>query len=102
MLRLVKTQDITQHEFNERIELAHYVGAPDVFDKLPPAKFLKKSTRIQIDGMIAEARQKNKDRELTDAEKNAIVDKINIEVAELCEEVREDMKIKYATGEELI
>lgn len=39
---------------------------------------------------------------LTDAEKDAIVDKINIEVAELCEEVREDMKIKYATGEELI
>jgi hypothetical protein len=52
--------------------------------------------------MIAEARQKNLDRELTDAEKDVILEKINGEVAELIEEAKENVYIKFATGEDLI
>jgi len=100
--RLVKTEEITQKEFNERIELAYYVGAPDVYDKLPPAKRLNIETRRKIDGWIEQAREDNRNRPLTDDEKDFIIDKINKEVAELCIEAKENVMIKYATGDDLI
>ena len=49
MMLLLKTCEISKHEFLERIEIAAVVGAPALYDKLPPARKLAPDRKKAID-----------------------------------------------------
>jgi len=83
MTLLLKTCEISKHEFLERIEIAAVVGAPALYDKLPPARRLADDRKKAIDEMIAQARDANWKKPFTDAQMKEIREKVEVELEEI-------------------
>lgn len=52
--------------------------------------------------MVEKAREDKRNMELTEAEMEIVTKRINKEVADICKEAAFNVRVKFATGEELV